>query len=128
MSAKVNFGQNSRFKMGWMLLLVSAALMTLNHLGLIFFLHNPTLFEGFAAFNLYALLVIYIPFRRGEKWAWYTTWILPIGLAVPAFNGDSSIAIFYFAVAAVCVLGLLLTMRDFFSHVQPLARRSESAT
>jgi hypothetical protein len=67
MSANVNFGQNSRFKIGWIMLLVSAALMTLNHLGLIFFLDDPTLFAGFAAFNLYAFLVILIPFRRGEN-------------------------------------------------------------
>jgi hypothetical protein len=65
MSANVNVGQNSRFKIGWIILLVSAALMTLNHLGLIFILHDPTLFTGFAAFNLYAFLVILIPFRRG---------------------------------------------------------------
>jgi hypothetical protein len=128
MTTNVNVGQNSRFKIGWIALLVSAGLMTLNHLMLMFILHDPTLFAGFAAFNLYAFLVILIPFRGGEKWTWYATWILPIGLAIPAFNGDSSIAIFYFAVAAVCVLGLLLTMRDFFSHEHSLARRSESAT
>ncbi|MBI3362566.1 MAG: hypothetical protein HY023_15810 [Chloroflexi bacterium] len=117
MSASTILAQNSRFKIGWIILLVSAALMTLNHLGLIFFLGNPTLFAGFAAFNLYAFMVILIPFRRGEKWAWVTTWILPIGLAAPAFiAGNGNIAIFYYAVAAVCVLGLLLTMRDFFSR------------
>ena len=116
MSAKVNFGQNSRFKIGWIILLVAATLMTLNHLSLIFILKEPTLFAGFAAFNLYAFLVIYIPFRRGEKWAWYTTWLLPIGLAVPAVISGNNIAIFYYAAAAVCVLGLLLTMRNFFSH------------
>jgi hypothetical protein len=69
---------------------------------------------GFAAFNLYALLVIYIPFRRREKWAWYTTWILPVGLAAPAFI-DTSIAIFYYSVAAACVVGLLLTLQEFFT-------------
>ena len=127
MSANVSFGQNSRFKIGWIILLVSAALMTLNHLGLIFFLDDPTLFAGFAAFNLYAFLVILIPFRRGEKWAWYTTWILPIGLAAPAFiAGNGNIAIFYYAVAAVCMLGLLVTLRDF-SPEHSLARRSEIA-
>jgi len=128
MSATVQFGQNSRFKMGWIALLASAVLMTLNHLGLIFFLHDPTLFVGFTAFNLYAFLVILIPFRRGEKWAWYAAWILPIGLAVPAFiAGNGTIAVFYYVAAAVCVLGLLLTMRDFFSREQSLAQRPESA-
>src|SRR6266540_4004642 len=83
MSATVNVGQNARFKTGRIILLVAAALMTLNHFGLIFVLGEPVLFMGFAAFNLYALVVIAIPFRRHEKWAWYATWILPIGLAAP---------------------------------------------
>ena len=114
MSADTNLTRNFRFKSGWIILLVSAALMALNHLSLMFILDNPTLFAGFAAFNLYAFLVILIPFRRGEKWAWVATWILPIGLALPAAT-DPGIAIYYYAVAGVCVLGLLLTMRDFFS-------------
>jgi hypothetical protein len=114
MSATVNVGHNTRFKIGRIILLVSAALMTLNHFGLIFALDEPVLFTGFAAFNLYAMVVIAIPFRRLEKWAWYATWILPIGLAAPAFT-DPNIALLYYAVAAVCVLGLLLTMRGFFA-------------
>jgi len=116
MSTNIYLARDFRFKSGWIILLVSAALMALNHLSLMFILDNPTLFAGFAAFNLYAFLVILIPFRRGEKWAWVTTWLLPIGLAAPAFiAGNGAIAIFYYAVAAVCVLGLLLTIRDFFS-------------
>ena len=105
---------DTRFKFGWIALLLAAALMTLNHFSLIFILDEPDLFTGFAVFNLYALIVILIPFRRGEKWAWMTTWLLPIGLALPAAS-DPDIAIYYFAVAAVCVLGLLLTMQNFFS-------------
>jgi hypothetical protein len=105
---------NTRFKFGWVALLISAALMTLTHFSLIFILDEPDLFTGFAFFNLYALLVILIPFRRGEKWAWVTTWLLPIGLALPAAL-DPDIMIFYFAVAALCVLGLLLSMQPFFA-------------
>jgi hypothetical protein len=114
MSSSAIIVQNSRVKFGWIILLVSAALMTLMHFSLIFFLDEPVLFTGFAVFNLYALIVILIPFRRGKKWAWMATWLLPIGLALPAAL-DPAIAIYYYAVAGVCVLGLLLTMRDFFS-------------
>jgi hypothetical protein len=105
---------NTRFKFGRIALLLAAGLMALMHGGLIFFLDDPVLFTGFAVFNLYALVVIFIPFRRSEKWAWAATWLLPVGLAVPAAL-DPDIAILYFAVAAVCVLGLILTMQDFFS-------------
>src|SRR5215212_970695 len=124
MSATVNVGHTSRFKTGRIILLVAAALMTLNHVGLMFVLDNPVLFMGYAAFNLYALLVIAIPFRRCEKWAWYATWILPIGLAVSAaLAADPNITPFYYAVAAACVLGLLLTMRDFFVVDRQVAHR-----
>lgn len=115
MSTLVNFGQNARFKIGRIILLAAAALMTLNHVTLIFAEDEPILFTGFAAFTLYAFLVIYFPFRRQEKWAWAATWILPSGLASPAFIiSDPNIAIFYYTVAAACVVGLLLTMPDFF--------------
>jgi hypothetical protein len=115
MSATVNVSHNARFKTGRIILLVAAALMTLNHAVLMFVLDDPVLFLGYAAFNLYALLVIAIPFRRHEKWAWYATWILPIGLAAAALAGDPNITLFYYGVAAACVLGLLLTMREFFA-------------
>ena len=105
---------NTRFKIGWISLIISAALMALLHLGLIFILDEPVLFTGFAFFNLYALIVILIPFRRGERWAWMTTWLLPIGSALPAAS-DPDIAIYYFSIAAVCAFGLLLTMQDFVS-------------
>jgi hypothetical protein len=104
---------NARYKFGWIALLISAALMALMHFSLIFILDEPVLFTGFAVFNLYALIIILIPFRRGEKWAWMTTWLLPIGLALPAAL-DPDIMIFYFAVAAVCIVGLVLSMQTFF--------------
>ena len=122
MSTLVNVGHNARFKTGRVILLVAAALMTLNHFGLIFALDEPALFIGYAAFNLSALVVIAIPFRRHEKWAWYATWILPIGLAAAAYT-DPNIAILYYAVAAACVLGLLLTMQDFFAADRRVAHR-----
>ena len=114
MATKTALAQNSRFKVGWILLLVIDALMALNHLTLIFILDEPNLFIGFTLFNLYALLVLLIPFRRGETWAWLATWLLPIGLVLPAAT-DPNIAVYYFGSAAVCGVGLLLTMQEFFS-------------
>jgi hypothetical protein len=122
MSTLISVSHTSRFQIGRIILLVAAGLMTLNHSVLIFALDNPVLFMGYAAFNLYALIVIAIPFRRHEKWAWYATWILPIGLAIPA-STDPKLAPFYYIVAAACVLGLLLTMRDFFAVDHQVAHR-----
>jgi hypothetical protein len=115
MSASSIPTDGTRFKAGWIALLVSAALMTLTHFSLIFALDEPILFTGFAIFNLYAVLVILISFRRGEKWAWTATWLLPIGLGLPAAL-DPDIMLFYFAVAAICVFALLLTTPAFFSQ------------
>ena len=121
-SSRFNAGQSWLFKIGWIILLLSAALMTLNHLVLVFVLKDPILFLGWGIFNLYALLVIAIPFRHQEKWAWYTSWVLPIGLAVGG-STDPDIGIYYYAVAAACVLGLLLTMREFFALDRQVSQR-----
>ena len=114
MSAAVNVGQNRRFKIGWIVLLVAAGLMALNHFMLMFVLDNPVLFLGFGAFNLYSLLVVAIPFARRERWAWYATWILPVVLAAVGFM-DRELTLIYSVVATACVVGLVLTVREFFS-------------
>lgn len=102
-----------RFKVGWVILLTAAGLMTLNHFVLGFVLNEPTLFAGYTAFCLYALTVLAIPFRRHERWAWYCTWVLPIGLAAPAYlNPD--IRLFYAIFTALCLVGLMLTQQEFF--------------
>ena len=124
MSTPVNSSRNARFKTGWIILLIAAGLMTLNHLSLIFIIGDRVLFMGYAIFNLYALVVIAIPFHQCETWAWYATWILPAGLAAAAaLAGDPNIAPIYYGVAAACVLGLLLTMRDFFAIAHQVAHR-----
>jgi hypothetical protein len=113
-SASHSGGQRARFTAGWMMLTVAAALMTLNHGVLSLVLDEPILFLGHAAFNLYALLVIVLPLRRRERWAWYTTWVLPVGLAIPGAM-DPDIAPIYYGAAAVSVVGLLLSMGELFA-------------
>ncbi|MCC6453321.1 MAG: hypothetical protein IT328_00110 [Caldilineaceae bacterium] len=114
MAVLVNGIQDNRFKIGWMLLLIAAGLMAINHIMMIFVLDESTLFIGYAVFNAYSLAVLYIPFRRGERWAWYATWILPIGLAAAAFTAPD-VAVLYYSFAALCVAGLLLTIPRFFA-------------
>jgi len=116
MIANVFIGQQARFNVGSVILLVAAALMTLNHGVLIFVLDEPMLFVGYAAFNLYALVVIALPLRRRERWAWYVTSTLPAGLAIPAFI-EANLASAYYTVAAACVVGLLLTRRGVFEDL-----------
>lgn len=105
---------NIRFKIGSITLLILAALMVLMHFGLMFVLKDPLLFFSFGMFSLYAFFVLLIPFRKGDKWAWVASWLLPVGLAIPA-TMDPGIAVYYASFAVVCVVGLLLTMQNFFS-------------
>jgi hypothetical protein len=63
------------------------------------------------------LIVLFIPLIRGGKWAWTATWLPPFGLAIPAAF-DPDIAIYYFAVSAISILGLLLCMQPFFTMTE----------
>ena len=122
MSAAVTFRHGARFKIGRIILLVAATLVTLNHAVLLFVLDEPVLFLGYTAYNLYALLVIAMPFQARERWAWYGTWILPVGLgATAALVDDPAIVPFYAVVAVVCGLGLLLTMQDILAVKRQVA-------
>ena len=81
-----------------------------------FVMHEPTRFAAYTAFDLYALVVLWIPFR-GEKWTWYATWILPIGMAITAVvESEPSIVVSYATLAALCGLALLVTPRDFLAR------------
>jgi hypothetical protein len=105
--------QSTGYKIGWWMLFVLAILMTLNHLVMMFVLPAEfVLFAGWTGFNLYALLVLHIPFRKGEKWAWNATWILPIVTLSP-LNGDPTIAPYYIGAAVLFVVGLFLTRSAF---------------
>ena len=106
------------FKIGRGILLVVTALLALNHFVLIFALAEPVLFTGFAAFNLYSFVVVLVPLRRRERWAWFTSWVLPLALAGPALT-DPKIALFYYVVSTICAGALLLTMRDVLGARSP---------
>jgi hypothetical protein len=105
------------FKIGWIALLVISALAAVWHLVAIvaFPSDEATLFVGWAAFNLYSTVVLSIPFRRGEKWAWYTSWLLVIGFAAPILLSQGSFTVYYLGAAGVMAVGLLLTRPAFFS-------------
>jgi uncharacterized membrane protein YozB (DUF420 family) len=74
-------------------------------------------------FNLYALLMALIPFRRGERWAWYALWTLPLFwlfqfVFFPNLIGNV-------VLAALSVIGLALSARRFFSGAEEQSSRVE---
>jgi hypothetical protein len=67
-------------------------------------------------FSILALVMILIPFRRDERWAWYTLWLLPLmWLFQFALAPD---LYFYLVLAVITALGLVLPLRRFFPEAE----------
>lgn len=115
MSAISIQGQPSRFRVGWGILMFIAVASTLGHIGLLLF--DPGFATGFIAWATFEFLlaaILAIPYRRGERWAWYVVWAPVIPYAVVIFfNPD--VGPFYLAAAALIVLGQWLASSAFFA-------------
>jgi hypothetical protein len=69
-----------------------------------------------AGFGLLAVLVSLIPYRRGERWAWYALWVFPITIGAVAARmlvDQYSTGYFYAGLTAIAALALVLPARDF---------------
>lgn len=69
--------------------------------------------------NLFALLILWLPFRQGESWAWIALWFYPLMFAWHYFHYAkntrfSMVQIIYCVVSA---LALLLTYTNFFGDL-----------
>jgi len=116
MSTQTLAVHSTTFKIGWITLVAISALATLGHLFLAFALiDEATLFIGWAAFNLYSTIVLYIPFRREERWAWYITWMMVFSFASAIFF-NAEIGPYYLGAGVVMALALLLTRPVFFQN------------
>ena len=113
---------------GWIILLVSAILGVLAALLLTI---SPTsvLFEPefragdvpgalrawgvtWVFFNILALVVLFRNFRQGERWAWWTLWLLPL-LWLSHFLVNPS-TVHNLVIAVITAGGLVLAYRTFF--------------
>jgi len=71
------------------------------------------------SWSFLVIAIILTGFRRGEKWAWYTLWLVPIALVSAGlfnawFFGDVSQALHSIPIVTVSLLVLLLPYRKFF--------------
>ena len=71
------------------------------------------------SWSLLVLAITLTGYRKGEKWAWYTLWLVPILLVSCAlFNaywfGDINESLRFIPITTVSLLGLLLPYRKFF--------------
>ena len=68
---------------------------------------------SWVGFNVFALILTLIPFRRGERWAWFTLWMLPLlWLSLFALAPD---LLLYLVFGIFTAAGLILPYRRFFS-------------
>lgn len=115
MSTQTKVSHNDMFTIGWIVLVFISVLATLNHIMLPVYGDPVSLSIGWTGFSLYEVVILAIPFRRNERWAWYTSWILVIGFAAPIlFIPGEGIGVIYLIVAGVMALSLLLTRPAFF--------------
>jgi hypothetical protein len=115
---------------GWMILSANAILgifaALIMGLPSLYILSDPAYREAYpvvgalgtalAGFNILALIVIVIPFKRHERWAWYALWMLPLQWLLQfVFFPDLA----YLTLALLTTVGLALPYRRFFPREEP---------
>lgn len=115
MSTQANATHTDIFTIGWIVLLFISALTTVWLIILMFtIVEDAPILMSWAAFSLYATLILSIPFRRGEKWAWFSIWLQVILFGSTILFRAPEIAMKYVVAAGVMTLSLLLTRSTFF--------------
>ena len=71
------------------------------------------------SWSLLVLAITLTGYRRGEKWAWYTLWLVPAllvgqGLFNSVFLGEFEEMLQWIPITTLSLLGLLLPYRKFF--------------
>ncbi|MFW9847731.1 MAG: hypothetical protein ACFFF4_01235 [Candidatus Thorarchaeota archaeon] len=71
------------------------------------------------SWSLFVLAITLTGFRKGEKWAWYTLWLVPIllittGLFNTFYLGDVSQMLQWVPILSLSLLGIFLPYRKFF--------------
>lgn len=104
------------WRIGWGALLFFTAAFALNHLG-VFYIASSTdeqqMFELFGMLHLLALVILLIPYRRREWWAWLAMWIAIVPVALVLVFVPDVLGAVYFGSAAVMAVAQFLTLPDF---------------
>jgi hypothetical protein len=85
------------------------------------FLASTLVDDGISGVGLaiFGMAVSLTSFRRGEKWAWYTSWSMPIGILAAQLNvylltGSVTVLVLAIVFVLVSLLALFLPYRQFF--------------
>jgi hypothetical protein len=107
--------QSIGYKIGWWILIGFNVWSVIGHAVFIFIYPAVSLFRIWTAFHLIAVVILLIPYRRGEKWAWYLVWIIILPMALVIINEQSFIGSSYLVAAGLMAIGQLLTRPAFFT-------------
>lgn len=70
---------------------------------------------GLLGFGLLMVAIAAVPYRRGERWAWYASWAAPtVLLGFLAITLQGSLWLMFAILLVLALLGLLLPWRKFF--------------
>jgi hypothetical protein len=75
-----------------------------------------------AGLGAFLMVVSATAYRKGEVWAWYLTWVVPVLFLLDVSNDYLAFRYVDFGsmfIAAILVAGLLLPYRKFFPSKQP---------
>ena len=86
------------------------------------FLASTLVDDGISGVGLavFGMVVSWTSFRRGEKWAWYVSWSMPVGILAAQLNvyfltGSIMVILLTVVFVIVSLFALFLPYRQFFS-------------
>ena len=101
----------------WVVLIFLTAGYAVNHaVGVAVYAESDTdrlMLAVFAALNVYAVIVLLVPYRGRQPWAWMITWVSVLVFACCPLLVEPPIGLFYLGSAAVMALAQLATLPDF---------------
>ncbi|HJS18049.1 MAG TPA: hypothetical protein VJ785_04845 [Anaerolineales bacterium] len=68
------------------------------------------------AFGILGTIVSLIPYRRGERWAWFALWLIPLvhgGMALRMLIDQYAAAYVYLGLFVISLIGILIPIRRF---------------
>ena len=75
-----------------------------------------------AGLGAFFMVVSATAYRKGEVWAWYLTWVVPVLFLLDAVNDYYAfryVDVSSMVIAAILVVGLLMPYRKFFPTKEP---------
>ncbi len=111
------------WRIGWGALLFFTVAFALNHLAGVLYIASSTdeqqLFELFGMLHLLALVILLIPYRRREWWAWLAMWLAIVPVALVLVFVPGVLGAVYFGSAAVMSVAQFLALPDFRRVASP---------